>query len=373
MEKQLKTSPHWVETEDSLKGVDEYGNIFKFTPQSKIKARLDFIDPKKKESHLGYLIQHGKGVIYDKKENLKDLQHNLIAWSIQNHIAKSVGYIRYTTKIGKYVIKASDAIKYGIKKPFGGDGLDKKIYVPLKYWKFFPAEPYWGVVYKRFGIEWMYYLAEPLKSLKMGKILSQIQIDKKNGIQVLPSPDKMFRAFKETPLDRVNVVILGQDPYHIPGLATGLSFGVEEGKTSSSLSNIKKELYDDVGTSTGLFQPKFDCTMQNWASQGVLMLNTSLSVRANEANSHKFLDWEDALINYVIDTLVKTRPDTVYVAWGSKAQTLLSKRRVNTKLIVASAHPSGLSAARGFFKSKPFSKVNAILKSQSKPLVNWLI
>lgn len=184
---------------------------------------------------------------------------------------------------------------------------------------------------------------------------------------VFPGPYQIFRAFFVAPED-VRVIILGQDPYHEPGQAMGLAFSVPDScKTPPSLRNIKKELLDDVGAElTGN-------NLEGWAEQGVFLLNTVLTVSEGKANSHAGHGWEIFTANaiqYVLEH--NCRPLSV-ILWGKPAQkykTLFDKREAPT-LILESAHPSPLSAYRGFFGSKPFSKTNSFFAAHGAPQINW--
>lgn len=181
---------------------------------------------------------------------------------------------------------------------------------------------------------------------------------------VFPPKADVFSAFQLTPLERVKVLILGQDPYHDVGQAHGLSFSVRHGiKIPPSLRNIYKELAADVGVDT----PAHGC-LEAWAEQGVLLLNTVLTVRAHEANSHRKRGWE-RFTDRVIDC-VSERPSVAFVLWGKPAQKkipLIDARH----LIIESPHPSPLSARRGFFGSKPFSRINAFLTEHGSEPIDW--
>ena len=183
-------------------------------------------------------------------------------------------------------------------------------------------------------------------------------------------PDKydIFNALHYTSYKDVKVVILGQDPYHGPTQAHGLSFSVSPGvKIPPSLLNIYKELNSDLGC----YIPN-NGYLKKWADQGVLLLNTSLTVRAGEANSHKNKGWEiftDKIISLINE---KTDP-VVFLLWGNTA---INKKKLITNkqhLILSSTHPSPLSASRGFFGSKPFSKINKFLISVNKAPIDWQI
>ncbi|HEM5070752.1 TPA: uracil-DNA glycosylase [Streptococcus suis] len=185
------------------------------------------------------------------------------------------------------------------------------------------------------------------------------------GGTIYPPREKVFAAIQTTDLEEVKVVILGQDPYHGPGQAQGLSFSVPNSVPAPpSLQNILKELTDDIGV-------KQDHDLTAWAEQGVLLLNACLTVPAGQANGHAGQIWEpftDAVIK-VVNSLDQP---VVYILWGAYAR----KKKVlitNPKhLVIESAHPSPLSAYRGFFGSKPFSQANVYLTSQGRTGIDWL-
>lgn len=185
---------------------------------------------------------------------------------------------------------------------------------------------------------------------------------------IFPKPDDLFNAFHFTPLEKVKVVILGQDPYHNVNQAHGLCFSVQpQVDIPPSLVNIYKELHDDLGCNI----PN-NGYLKEWADQGVLLLNTVLTVRAHQAASHKGKGWEqftDAVIRAVNDV---DRP-IVFILWGKPAQ---EKKKMLTNpnhLILEAPHPSPLSAYRGFFGSKPFSKANTFLMEHGEMPINWQI
>jgi uracil-DNA glycosylase len=186
------------------------------------------------------------------------------------------------------------------------------------------------------------------------------------GGRVLPAPDDVFNALRLTPLAGVRVVILGQDPYPTPGDAHGLAFSVSPGVTvPRSLANIFKELASDLG----LPRPAHG-HLDAWARQGVLLLNACLTVEAGRAGSHRGLGWE-ALTDEMIRA-VSDRPDgAVFVLWGADAQKKRELIDGARHLVIATAHPSPLSARRGFFGSRPFSRANAWLMGKGREAVDW--
>ena len=185
------------------------------------------------------------------------------------------------------------------------------------------------------------------------------------GAAVYPKPAEIFNAFNMCPLDKVKVVIIGQDPYHEPGQAHGLCFSVREGITQPpSLQNIYKEIRDDLGRDS---MTKGDLT--KWAQQGVLLLNSSLTVQAHIAASHAGKGWEqftDAAIR-----ALSNRSGIVYMLWGSHAQRKAEFVNPAENLVLKSVHPSPLSAARGFFGNHHFSRANQYLASQGKEQIEW--
>ncbi|WP_144531957.1 uracil-DNA glycosylase [Bacillus pumilus] len=185
---------------------------------------------------------------------------------------------------------------------------------------------------------------------------------------VFPKPDDVYRALHLTSYEEVKVVILGQDPYHGPGQAHGLSFSVQPGvKHPPSLRNIFQELKDDLGCPV----PNHG-SLVSWAEQGVLLLNTVLTVRKGEANSHKGKGWE-RVTDRVIDVLNERNQPVVFVLWGRHAQNKKERIDQNKHYIIESPHPSPFSARNGFFGSRPFSKVNTYLKQMGTEEINWCI
>lgn len=185
---------------------------------------------------------------------------------------------------------------------------------------------------------------------------------------IFPQMNDVFNALHYTPFAEVKVVILGQDPYHGPNQAHGLSFSVQSGvKQPPSLVNIFKELQDDLG----ITPPNHGCLI-DWTKQGVLLLNTVLTVRAGQAHSHRNKGWEH-FTDKVITTLNKKSHPVVYILWGNAAQKKKALIDTTKHYIIKAPHPSPLSAYRGFFGSKPFSKTNEHLRNESLKEINWEI
>lgn len=189
------------------------------------------------------------------------------------------------------------------------------------------------------------------------------QIDAQIAEPVLPPPQRRYRALAECAPDAVRVLVLGQDPYHTPGVADGLAFSCADGRAAPSLRNILREMADDLG----LGRPPAATTLDGWARQGVLLLNTALSVPPGQPNAHAAL-WAPFTQTLLHEWLARRTRPPVAIAWGSHAQKMLAPFGLP---MVASVHPSPLSAKRGFFGSRPFSRVNALLAEQGQPPVDW--
>lgn len=200
------------------------------------------------------------------------------------------------------------------------------------------------------------------------KNLHQFILKEYNSFKVFPDPDDIFNAFHFTPLGSVKVVILGQDPYHGKGQAHGLCFSVKPHVSiPPSLENIYQELQDDLGC----FIPN-NGYLEKWARQGVLMLNTVLTVRAHKANSHKEKGWEE-FTDAAIRAVNELDKPIVYILWGRPAQGKKSMLNNPKHLVLEAPHPSPFSASRGFFGSRPFSKTNAFLEENGETPIDWQI
>ena len=212
---------------------------------------------------------------------------------------------------------------------------------------------------------WNEILAEEMQKDYYQDLQAFVQ-KRRAEVRVFPEEKNVFNALKLTPFESVKVVILGQDPYHGFGQAHGLSFSVQKGTPlPPSLKNIYKELQEDIG---GELPTEGD--LSHWAQQGVLLLNTVLTVEEGNANSHKGMGWE-TLTNRFIESLNELKHPVIFILWGKPAQ---DKEKLITNpnhVLLKAPHPSPLSAYRGFFGSKPFSKVNDILIQQGQTPICW--
>lgn len=193
--------------------------------------------------------------------------------------------------------------------------------------------------------------------------------EKEAGYTIFPKGADIFNAFNHTPFDQVKVVILGQDPYHGDGQAHGLSFSVKKGVTvPPSLKNIYKELETDIEG----FKTPVHGELTQWADEGVLLLNATLTVRAHQPGSHQGKGWE-AFTDQAISQLSDQKTGIVFILWGKFAQNKSSLIDEKKHTVLKSAHPSPFSAYTGFFGSRPFSKTNEVLIAQGQKPVNWQI
>jgi len=213
---------------------------------------------------------------------------------------------------------------------------------------------------------WYLKLKEQFSKQYMADLIKFLDDEKKEGKIIYPPMDKVYKAFELTSFETVKVVILGQDPYHRPSQANGLSFSVGPGiHPPPSLRNIFKELKSDIDAKI----PNHG-SLENWAREGVLMLNACLTVEDGRANSHQGRGWE-IFTDAVLNAINKKRKNVVFILWGKKAQKKKYFINIEKHLIIESAHPSPLSAYNGFFGSKPFSKSNSYLISQGMKPINW--
>ena len=201
------------------------------------------------------------------------------------------------------------------------------------------------------------------------RLLARVESEREAGKVIYPPQQDVFNALKYTPLESVKVVILGQDPYHGPDQAHGLCFSVLPGvKTPPSLVNIYKELATDID---GFVIPEHG-TLTSWAEQGVLLLNTVLTVEQGKAHSHAKWGWE-TFTDAVIDAVNRHQQGVVFLLWGSHAQKKGMHIDTSKHHVLSAPHPSPLSAHRGFLGCKHFSQTNQLLSSQNKSPINWQV
>ena len=215
---------------------------------------------------------------------------------------------------------------------------------------------------------WKQALREEFEKPYMGDLREFLRQEHTAGKEIYPPGPLIFNALNSTPLDQVKVVILGQDPYHGPGQAHGLAFSVKPGVAiPPSLLNIYKELEADLGC----LIPSHGC-LTTWAKQGVLLLNAVLTVRSGEAGSHRNAGWE-IFTSRIIEILNVRAEPVIFILWGRDAQNKKALISNSQHPLIASPHPSPLSAHRGFFGRRPFSRANELLKTQGTDPIDWCI
>ena len=213
---------------------------------------------------------------------------------------------------------------------------------------------------------WKAALAEEFQKPYFAELKAFLKAEKKSGQTIFPPGKLIFNAFDSTPFDKVKVVIIGQDPYHGDGQAHGLCFSVQKGvATPPSLRNMYKEIQDDLG-----FAPPNHGNLQQWADQGVLMLNAILTVRAHQAASHRNKGWEQ-FTDAAIRKLNSDRENLVFLLWGGFAKKKATMINPDKHYILGAPHPSPLSAYNGWYGSKHFSKTNAFLESKGIEPIDW--
>lgn len=215
---------------------------------------------------------------------------------------------------------------------------------------------------------WKQVLESEFRKPYFRQITEHIKTEKRQGKIIYPPGPMIFNAFEKTPIDKVKVVIIGQDPYHGPGQAMGLSFSVPPGVAPPpSLINIFKELHEDVGAPI----PKHG-DLTKWAVQGVMLLNASLTVRAGEPMSHSKIGWH-IFTNAVISKISELKKNVVFILWGKFAQEKRELLDTEKHLILKSVHPSPLSANNGFFGNRHFSKTNTYLMQKGMDPIDWAL
>lgn len=221
-------------------------------------------------------------------------------------------------------------------------------------------------IIQKIELSWSIELKEELISESFKSLTNFLKLEYENGKIIYPASKNIFSAFHLTHFKNVKVVILGQDPYHGIGEAHGLSFSTSSNMGApASLKNIFKELKNDLGTNND-----GKSNLEPWAKQGILLLNATLTVEENKAGSHQKKGWE-CFTDAVIKKISEKKSGIVFILWGSYAQAKIPLIDTNKHFVLQSVHPSPLSAYRGFFGCKHFSKTNSLLKQQGKKEINW--
>ena len=308
--------------------------------------------------------------IFWKVEDDLHLHRNSQGWSILKEIPHIVDEIVFTTKYAEYKIDSQRALtdSFQYKSKFGQ--VDEKIYVPLKYFDKKLTDTMANSYRSMFGNEWFDALENELLEYYFINIVTTIAKEIRNGVTIYPDRKNMFNAYKFTPLSKVKVLILGQDPYH-NGQATGLAFD-SINKDAESYLNIYKEVASSVYALADYEKPD----LKDWAKQGVMLLNTVLSVEEGKPASHKDLGWQQ-FVTKTVELILDRGEPLVIMLWGEYAKKFFENATKNTfynnkkTLILQSSHPSPLSAYRGFLGCKHFVSCNEFLIINDLEPVVW--
>lgn len=215
-------------------------------------------------------------------------------------------------------------------------------------------------IVKSFGEEWVDFMSPFVQSDEFTKILTKLREDKAAGAKIYPEAMQVFRAFKDTPLSSVRVIILGQDPYPIEGYANGLAFSHSmEKKISASLDKIIDAIEVDCYNGLNFSKEGFDTTLQSWVNQGVLLLNVALTVLDSTPEQHTEL-WKP-FTEYVVKTMATVKRDIIWMAWGKKAQAYTEKLHFVTNFVLTEEHPTAAARDKRAWPCKHFSLANAII------------
>jgi uracil-DNA glycosylase len=350
---------------------DKYGNKISFNSTTGEVAL--FVKEANRAFNIGKITVSADHLIkLTKLENIDQFQRNLFAWSINGLLAELCDEFTYIAGQFEFTLDKISMLQHKIEKPWGGQGLDSKIYVPLKNWEVTSQD---AKVQKRvdlLGIEWYILLEQEMHQEYFSNLSKRVNAAR-NRAAIYPDREDVFKAFKLTQPTDTKVVIIGQDPYH-DGSGSGVAFGIKPGslKIPPSLQNIQKELESDVGE--GLVVD-MDPSLLSWAEQGVFLINTKLTVEAGQPNSHAGWGWE-RFIACAIQKLVEgkyggKRP-IVFILWGKNAQEFEHLIPREDHFVIKSPHPSPFSADKGFFGSKPFSRANEYLKASKQQEISWI-
>lgn len=314
--------------------------------------------------NIGRIYEDVTGaVVYSKKENDKNIFKKYNGWSVLEYIIRSVDVVRYESETCVYEI---ETVGYNHYPKWGTHELEKKIIIPLEYWK----KTYKDTKIKRrlqlFGEEWYSILQNTISSDWFYEIGRKVNEYRARTV-VYPEKDDVFKVFQLSP-KKIKVVILGQDPYY-NSLADGLAFSSNNPEVviPESLKNIFKEI--ESSHDTLLLNP--DPNLERWHKQGVFLFNTCLTVNGGEPLSHKDIGWK-RFSEEVINTINNFNQPIVYLLWGNHARSY-KKLVTNPKhLVLEAVHPSPLSAHRGFFGCDHFRKANEFLRQNGSEQINWI-
>jgi uracil-DNA glycosylase len=331
-----------------------------------------------KSRYLGAITVSDKGKLkYSKHEEEKNIMRKNNSWSINYEILKQVDHIVYHTNERRYVIDQQSAINNGSFLHFKSSGYERKLYVPLEYWETMVKEKpdsdltEWEKKFETLigDRTWFNKLQDGINSDRFAKLAKWIATRRKEK-KVYPETGQIFRAFRSTPFENTKVVILGQDPYPSKH-ANGLAFGTDyRNQIPNSLNTIFDELDRDLSFN---FDLSFDTTLQTWADQGVLLLNTVLTVESGKPGSHHNMGWEE-ITNAAIKALNQKSEPIVFVMWGKKAQQYETMIDTDFHMVFKASHPAAEEYSQhnaGFCNNKHFSAINRFLNFNYGDSINW--
>ena len=325
---------------------------------------------------VGYLEPDQDGTFtYKKHEKESDIYRKTKAWSIHARILDFAQRIEYTTNRAVYTIDTIDAKTRSGRMLYKNASYTQKVYVPIKFWNIEFKEEKDQKLCNRLGYDWWSELRSMFTTAKMLQ-LSMFLRDRYKQTTVYPPAGEIFNAFKKCSLLDTKVVIIGQDPYH-DGSAHGLAFSIREGQTKipPSLRNILKEVQDDYYAGNFAFKSAHSPTLTRWTTQGVLLLNKTLTVEAGKPNSHK-KQWDsfvEIVIRMLIEFKTKRNEPLVFILWGKDAQACVQEQKSDLIHIIKAPHPAAEAYSggnSGFFGSKPFTKCNKFLEKYNLS-INW--
>ncbi len=360
---------------NNLEIKDQHKNTLVIEKQSPYQIFIKQADEDRTRM-VGYLEPNQDGTFtYKKHEKEEDVYRKTKAWSIHARILDFAQHIEYTTNRAVYTINTVDAKTRSGRMLYKNASYTKKVYVPIKYWNIEFKESRDQRLCDKLGYEWWSELRSIFNTAKMLQ-LSMFLKDKYKKETVYPPAGEIFNAFKHCSLLDTKAVIIGQDPYH-DGSAHGLAFSIREGqsKIPPSLRNILKEVQEDVYANNFAFKSAHSPTLTRWTTQGVLLLNKTLTVEAGKPNSHK-KQWDgfvEIIVNILIQFKKKRNEPIVFILWGKDAQACVQRDTSDLVHIIKAPHPAAEGYAggkAGFFGSKPFTKCNKFLEKYNLS-INW--
>lgn len=363
---------------------DSSGNVIDVNDDFKLTVTT----PKRRTFIVGQIIITKSLVVFYKKEKEKQIFRKTNAWSIQPALLDIVDQICYETESKIYSITTGTAKEFGEYFHFSKN-TEKKIYVPLEYWRQRPVDlhqtsPTEKKLRDTMGDDWYSLLQDQIKSKYMRNLAKTVAVERTKFI-ICPNKGEVFRAFQLTQVASVKVVILGQDPYPDREKASGLAFGFRNpaSKPSGSLETIRREVERSCYEGLDIH---FDPTLTKWAKQGVLLLNTSLTVREGAPKSHSNIGWEKFVKNVLYRLFVDSKPK-VFLLWGTHAQQIfksvedfaLSKNKFMPHESLTAKHPAHDNYKniedpcypKSFQGCNHFVKANTYLKNHSRTVINW--